>query len=119
MRQLWKTRGERELFYAIAARRDETRFLCPGCSLKISIGAERILGYQEVEIIGQPFSRIFTPEAIERGKPGNLRGFSKIMQDITQRKQVEEERQQLLIREQVARAEAEAANRSKDEFLAV
>jgi len=124
-----------------------------------NIGAERILGYQEAEIVGQPFSLIFTPEAIERGKPeqelrkavaegfakenrwhvckdgtpfwshcvitplqdedGNLRGFSKIMQDITQRKQAEEERQQLLIREQTARAVAEAANRSKDEFLAL
>jgi CheY-like chemotaxis protein/nitrogen-specific signal transduction histidine kinase len=41
------------------------------------------------------------------------------MQDITERKQTEEERQQLLVREQTARAEAEAANRSKDEFLAM
>lgn len=124
-----------------------------------NIGAERILGYPEAEIINQPFSLIFTPEAIESGKPeqelrkavangfakenrwhvrkdgtcfwsycyiaplqdkyGNLRGFSKIMQDTTERKQAEEERQQLLIREQTARAVAEAANRSKDEFLAL
>ncbi|MCC5652567.1 PAS domain S-box protein [Nostoc sp. XA013] len=131
-----------------------------------NIGAERILGYQEAEIIGQPFERIFSPEAIERGQPqqvltkavtegfskenrwhlrkdgkffwahcvitplrdenGNLRGFSKIMQDITERKQVEEEKEQLLLREQAARAvseaaqsAAEAANRSKDEFLAI
>lgn len=122
-----------------------------------NIGAERILGYQEAEVIGQPFSRIFTPEAIQTGLPeqvlrqavaegfsrenrwhvrkdgshlwshcvvtalqdGSLRGFAKIMQDITQRKQAEEEREQLLRREQAARAEAEAANRSKDEFLAI
>jgi PAS domain S-box-containing protein len=131
-----------------------------------NIGAERILGYQEAEIIGQPFERIFSPEAIERGQPqqvltkavtegfskenrwhlrkdgtffwahcvitplrdenGNLRGFSKIMQDITERKQAEEEKEQLLLREQAARAvseaaqsAAEAANRSKDEFLAI
>ncbi len=131
-----------------------------------NIGAERILGYQEAEIIGQPFERIFSPEAIECGQPqqvltkavtegffkenrwhlrkdgtffwahcvitplrdenGNLRGFSKIMQDITERKQVEEEKEQLLLREQAARAvseaaqsAAEAANRSKDEFLAI
>jgi PAS domain S-box-containing protein len=129
-------------------------------------GAERILGYQEVEIIGQPFSRIFSKEAIEHGVPeqalrtavaqgwardnrwhvrkdgsqfwahcfitplrdeaGNQRGFSKIMQDITQRKRAESERDQLLRREQAARAvseaalsAAEAANRSKDEFLAM
>jgi len=124
-----------------------------------NVGAERILGYPQAEIINQPFSLIFTPEAIKHGKPeqelrkavangfakenrwhmrkdgtrfwscclitplqgedGALRGFSKIMQDITKRKQTEEERQQLLIREQTARAVAEAANRSKDEFLAL
>jgi PAS domain S-box-containing protein len=39
--------------------------------------------------------------------------------DITDRKQAESEREQLLQREQVARAEAERANRIKDEFLAV
>jgi signal transduction histidine kinase/ActR/RegA family two-component response regulator len=40
------------------------------------------------------------------------------MIDITQRKQLEEEREQLLARERTARADAEAANRMKDEFLA-
>lgn len=39
--------------------------------------------------------------------------------DITERKQAEREREQLLIREQTARAQAEAANRIKDEFLAI
>ena len=39
--------------------------------------------------------------------------------DITELKRLEAERNQLLVREQVARAEAEAANRSKDEFLAI
>ena len=129
-------------------------------------GAKRILGYQEVEIIGQHFERIFTPEQIGRGIPeqalrtaaavglskdnrwhvrkdgtqfwangvltslrdevGNLRGFAKILQDLTERKRAESERDQLLMREQAARAvseaalgAAEAANRSKDEFLAI
>jgi signal transduction histidine kinase/response regulator RpfG family c-di-GMP phosphodiesterase len=39
-------------------------------------------------------------------------------QEVTERKQAEEERARLLVREQEARAEAEAANRAKDEFLA-
>ncbi|MFB2833580.1 ATP-binding protein [Floridanema evergladense] len=39
--------------------------------------------------------------------------------DITDRKQAEAEREQLLAREKVAREQAEAANRIKDEFLAV
>jgi len=38
--------------------------------------------------------------------------------EIAERKQAEEERAQLLVREQTARAEAEDANRTKDEFLA-
>lgn len=124
-----------------------------------NVGAERILGYQEAEIIGQPLSIIFTPEDIEQGIPeqalsravtegmskddrwhvrknnlrfwahgfvtpirdeaGSLRGFAKILQDLTERKSSEEEREQLLLREQAARAEAEAANRAKDDFLAV
>lgn len=46
------------------------------------------------------------------------RHASELQQEITERKQAEEERAQLLIREQAARAEAEQANRTKDEFLA-
>jgi signal transduction histidine kinase/DNA-binding response OmpR family regulator len=38
--------------------------------------------------------------------------------EVAERKQAEEERAQMLIREQSARAEAEDANRTKDEFLA-
>lgn len=56
------------------------------------------------------------------GYPSLLRGF---MIDITERKQAEQEREQFLVREQIARAEAEqarttaeSANRMKDEFLA-
>ena len=40
------------------------------------------------------------------------------MRDITDRKQAENERELLLARERVARMDAEAANRSKDQFLA-
>ncbi|WP_315790785.1 sensor histidine kinase [Fischerella sp. JS2] len=39
--------------------------------------------------------------------------------DTTERRQVEEERKQLIAQEQAAREEAEKANRLKDEFLAV
>ena len=124
-----------------------------------NFGAERILGYQEAEILGQPGSIIFTPEDVQKGadkqelekaeaegraederwhlrkdgslfwasgfvtplrdETGQLRGFAKIMRDTTEHKQAEDERNQLLVREQEARAEAEAANRIKDEFLAV
>jgi PAS domain S-box-containing protein len=39
--------------------------------------------------------------------------------DITERKQTEEELKSLMVKEKSARAEAEAANRVKDEFLAI
>jgi PAS domain S-box-containing protein len=126
--------------------------------IRWSLGAERMLGYQEPEILGKPSSIIFTPEDLEHGaeqqeletavtegraenerwhirkdgsrfwgsgiatplrdEQGQLRGFSKIMRDFTERKRAEDERNQLLAREQEARAAAEAANRLKDEFLA-
>jgi signal transduction histidine kinase/DNA-binding response OmpR family regulator len=41
-----------------------------------------------------------------------------LQQEIAERKQAEEARAQMLVREQAARAEAETANRTKDEFLA-
>ena len=41
-----------------------------------------------------------------------------LQQEVAERKLAEEERAQLLIREQAARTEAEQANRTKDEFLA-
>ena len=46
------------------------------------------------------------------------RHATELKQEVAERKQAEEERARLLIREQAARAEAEAANRAKDEFLA-
>src|SRR5262245_4904514 len=110
-----------------------------------NVGAERILGYKEGEIVGQPFARIFTPEDVEQDQPelelrvaadkgrvederwhvrkegtrfwasgvvtplwdedGTLRGFAKILRDITERKKTEEE--------------LADANRRKDEVLAM
>jgi PAS domain S-box-containing protein len=108
-------------------------------------GAERILGYKEAEIIGQPYSLIFPPQDIVRQQPeyelkvardkgrsederwhvrkdgsqfwasgvvtplwdeqGKLRGYAKVMRDITARKKAE--------------TELAEANRHKDEFLAM
>ncbi len=49
---------------------------------------------------------------------GHVLGVNVVVVDITQRKQVEEDRERLLAREKAAREEAEVANRMKDEFLA-
>jgi PAS domain S-box-containing protein len=50
---------------------------------------------------------------------GRLVGVVGVSADITARKRAEAERAELFMREQAARAEAEAANRAKDEFLAI
>jgi signal transduction histidine kinase/DNA-binding response OmpR family regulator len=46
------------------------------------------------------------------------RHAAELQQEVTERKSAEEARARLLVREQAARAEAERANRTKDEFLA-
>ncbi|HKQ77080.1 MAG TPA: PAS domain S-box protein [Blastocatellia bacterium] len=56
--------------------------------------------------------------AISKIEVGGRRLYTFIQRDITERKQAEAEREQLA-QEQAARAAAEAANRSKDEFLAL
>jgi PAS domain S-box-containing protein len=53
-----------------------------------------------------------------KNSAGEIIGASKIARDITEKKQIEKERDELLKREQAARAMAEEANRFKDEFLA-
>jgi PAS domain S-box-containing protein len=40
-----------------------------GRILEWNVGAEHVLGYKTEEIVGQPLSRIFTPEDIESGAP--------------------------------------------------
>jgi PAS domain S-box-containing protein len=52
----------------------------------------------------------------EAGEPDRMLG---VALDITEQKRAEQERAELLLREQAARAEAQAATRAKDEFLAV
>jgi len=54
-----------------------------------------------------------------RGAAGEYQGLMGVVVDITDRKRIEREREQLLELEKGARAQAEAASRLKDEFLAV
>jgi PAS domain S-box-containing protein len=49
----------------------------------------------------------------------SLFGVNVVVMEITERKKIEEELERLLREEKAARAEAEAANRMKDEFLAI
>jgi PAS domain S-box-containing protein len=60
------------------------------------------------------------PQELSLSKvPGTKQGFVIVARDITERKRAELEHSQLLQLEKTARAEAEAASRAKDEFLAV
>ena len=54
-----------------------------------------------------------------RAEDGELIAFAKFCRDLTNRKRYEDERTQLLAAEGAARAEAEAASKAKDHFLAV
>jgi PAS domain S-box-containing protein len=53
-----------------------------------------------------------------RGSQGELLGFLKLTQDISERKRMERELAAMLLRAQLARQDAERASQSKDEFLA-
>ena len=52
-------------------------------------------------------------------RQGEFIGVLAMLTDITERKQIEKEREQLLMREQEARQLAEATNQMKDQFLAM
>ena len=56
--------------------------------------------------------------SVARDSEGRHRGFVKVLRDVTDRRQADTERKQLLEAEQHARTAAEAANASKDQFLA-
>lgn len=77
-------------------------------------------GYHETALIHRLGRRVrvrltFVPIRVE----GEVIGVYLIAEDITERKRAEAEREALLLRERMARTEAEAASRAKSDFLAV
>ena len=86
---------------------------------------EQVLSGQQVTFESQvPYedgrTRFISATYLPRfGHQGTVEGFVALVSDISDRKQAEVEREQLLAREQAAREQAETANRIKDEFLAV
>ncbi|AFY67551.1 multi-sensor hybrid histidine kinase [Geitlerinema sp. PCC 7407] len=72
----------------------------------------------EYRIVGADDRTIWVYDTVSVLQDGDRRRVRGLMIDITERKQVESSREQLLRQEQAARAEAEATNRMKDEFLA-
>ncbi len=88
--------------------------------------------YRRVIETGEPFLNAELSDTSETGAvrhfissyypikngDGRVLGVNAVVQEITQRKKTEEERERLLKQEKAAREEAESANRMKDEFLA-
>ena len=119
-------------------------------------GAQRIKGYAAEEIVGQHFSRFYTPEDLQAEKPrrelaiatqtgryeeegwrlrkdgskfwanvvisamrdesGDLRGFSKVTRDVTERKRTEDEIRNLNAALQQHASRLEVANRELEAF---
>ncbi|MHC5613088.1 MAG: hybrid sensor histidine kinase/response regulator [Nostoc sp.] len=78
----------------------------------------RLIDAESHEIDKQGNSKYFLNNLVGIVENGLLVRAWGTQRDITERKQAEQEREQLLEREQSARADAETANRIKDEFLA-
>jgi len=76
-------------------------------------GQPLLVGRDGAEI---PIAGSMAPRRDAGGRP---RGAVLVFRDITERRRAERERAELLERAQGARRDAEAANRSKDEFLAM
>jgi PAS domain S-box-containing protein len=81
---------------------------------------ETHIPWRRVELPGRHKSGTEIPLEISFGEfiKDDRHGFTGIIRDISDRKQVEEERERLLALEHAARTQAEKANQLKDEFLA-
>ena len=96
-------------------RRDEEQQI-----LERIIRGERIEHFETVRVCkdGRRIDISLTISPI-RDAGGEIVGASKVARDISHRKSLEARNIELREREQLARQEAEAANRAKDEFLAM
>ena len=96
-------------------RRDEEQQI-----LERIIRGERIEHFETVRV-SKDGTRIDISLTISpiRDARGEIVGASKVARDISHRKSLEARNSELREREQLARQEAEAANRAKDEFLAM
>jgi PAS domain S-box-containing protein len=67
-------RNDQQLRSIVESIRDYAVYLLDpdGCVMTWNPGAERIKGYQAEEILGKHFSRFFTHEDVERGRPAEL-----------------------------------------------
>ncbi len=117
-----------------AARHRRSRADVIGATVSDVLGHERyarVQPYLDAALAGERIKfQLLTPYEQESGdqvvtcmpdvaSDGTVRGAIVVITDLTDIKAAERERAELLKRTEEARAAAEAANRSKDEFLAV
>ena len=101
-------------------RRDGTPFPAEDCAgLEVLREGNTLSEFEDVFIRkdGTFFDVLYSSSPL-RDQSGVITGLAVVFRDTSERKQAEKERASLLAREQQARAEAEEANRLKDEFLA-
>lgn len=86
-----------------------------------SLRTGEVITNEEMELLRHNGDRLFmnVNSAPILDQQGQIEAAVVVFQDITNRKQIEAEREELLLREQASRESAEVANRIKDEFLAV
>ncbi len=96
---LWAAPSDREAELAVVAQRGRVRDVEYRFRMKDGRELVGMLSAEQIEIAGEPCALT-------------------VIEDVTERKRAEAERDQMLVREKTLRAEAEKANRLKDEFLA-
>jgi PAS domain S-box-containing protein len=83
-------------------------------------GGETMMIEQTVQAKGDAADHTYlTTKSPLRDEQGRILGLIGVATDITERKQAQRDLEKLVVAEQRLRAEAERANRAKDEFLAI
>ncbi|PZV11253.1 MAG: PAS domain S-box protein, partial [Leptolyngbya sp.] len=101
---------------------DSDLYSSPEDATRVMENDQRIMDTGQTEVVEESPDGIRTflgMKAPYRNEAGEVIGLIGISNDISDRKRIEAEREQLLQQEQAAREAAEQANRIKDEFLAV
>jgi PAS domain S-box-containing protein len=102
--------------------RDDAIYSSPEYGAIVSQNDRRIMESGQTEVVEESPDGIRTflgTKAPYRNEAGEVIGLIGISNDITERVQIERDRERVLLQEQAAREAAEKANQIKDEFLAV